>query len=74
MQSNYHNLPLINGVAQKAGGNFEATGSNYRLKNDQVHFQTDISAAYPKEAAVKGRVKLSSLIKSPTSKANDPML
>lgn len=53
MQSNYHNLPLINGVAQKAGGEFKATGSNYHLKNNQVCFQTDIAAAYPKEAAVK---------------------
>ncbi|WP_339924980.1 heparinase II/III family protein [uncultured Cyclobacterium sp.] len=53
MQSNYHNLPLINGVAQKAGENFKATGSSYRLKNNEVHFQTAISAAYPKEAAVK---------------------
>mgnify|MGYP003633605708 FL=1 len=53
MQSNYHNLPLINGVAQKAGGNFKATGSNYRLKNGQVFFQTNIAPAYPKEAAVK---------------------
>lgn len=57
MQSNYHNLPLINGVAQKAGGNFKAKGSRYRMKNDQVHFQTDIANAYPNEAAVKSWVR-----------------
>jgi hypothetical protein len=52
MQSNYHNLPLINGVAQKAGSDFEASGSNYALKNNWVHYTTDISLAYPAEAAV----------------------
>ena len=52
MQSNYHNLPLINGTAQSAGGNFEASGSTYVLKKDRVHYTTYISSAYPVEAAV----------------------
>ena len=51
MQSNYHNLPMINGVPQKDGRNF---------RSRQVSFDTarrtlslDIAGAYPKEAAVK---------------------
>ncbi|GAB3014276.1 heparinase II/III-family protein [Niabella terrae] len=51
MQSNYHNLPLINGVAQSNGA---------RYKADKVHFDAgrqlfsmDIAGAYKPEAAVK---------------------
>jgi hypothetical protein len=51
MQSNYHNLPMINGVA-------EAPGANYRSRNvqfDQVKsiLSLDLSGAYPAGAAVE---------------------
>ena len=49
MQSQYHNLPLINGTDQKDGKMFAAKVISH--KNGQLTL--DIAAAYPKEAAVK---------------------
>ena len=49
MQSNYHNLPMINGIPQKNGKNYKATG----VKASKNSFCADIAAAYPKEAKVK---------------------
>ncbi|MGB3152428.1 MAG: heparinase II/III-family protein [Maribacter sp.] len=51
MQSNYHNLPMINGVSQEFG-------SKYRSKNVSVNeskssFSLDLAGAYPEEAQVK---------------------
>ena len=48
MQSQYHNLPQINGTDQKDGKTFAAKVVNH--KNGQLTL--DITAAYPKEAAV----------------------
>ena len=48
MQSNYHNLPTINGVPQK-------NGKQYKAQNIQVgknRFSLDISKAYPEAAKV----------------------
>lgn len=50
MQSNYHNLPLINGYAQKPGTNFRAKNSNF--DSSKMRFSTDISSAYPDSANV----------------------
>lgn len=49
MQSDYHNLPQINGVSQKDGKQYHATV----LKNSRHSISLDISKAYPKEVAVK---------------------
>ena len=49
MQSQYHNLPQINGVDQKDGKSFAAKVVSH--KNGQLTL--DIAAAYPNEAAVK---------------------
>jgi hypothetical protein len=53
MQSNYHNVPLINGVPQQDGRSFTSRNSSFAATKDQVRFSTDIGAAYPKEAQVK---------------------
>ncbi len=50
MQSNYHNLPMINGVPQRFGQEYKAT--NVVCKEKQHFFSADISTAYPEEAAV----------------------
>lgn len=50
MQSNYHNLPIINGVPQRFGQEYKAT--NVVCKEKQRFFSADISTAYPEEAAV----------------------
>ncbi|HEV7346905.1 heparinase II/III domain-containing protein [Telluribacter sp.] len=53
MQSNYHNLPVINGQGQKDGIKFRAHNSKYMTSKDRVSFITDISKAYTEEAKVK---------------------
>lgn len=49
MQSNYHNLPMINGVPQKYGKAYKAT----EVKAGKNMFSANIALAYPTEAKVK---------------------
>lgn len=49
MQSNYHNLPMINGVSQKNGRKYKAS----EVKASKNGFSANIATAYPKEAKVK---------------------
>ncbi len=53
MQSDFHNLPKINGVSQKAGREFRAGNIRYDAKDQKVEFEMDLHSAYPEEAAVK---------------------
>ncbi len=50
MQSDYHNLPHINGYQQKFGKAFKGTSVNANKKNKS--FSLDIAGAYPKEAGI----------------------
>ncbi len=50
MQSNYHNLPMINGEPQSFGAKFKATDAAFNPKKST--FSLNISTAYPKEAGV----------------------
>jgi len=49
MQSNYHNLPMINGEAQPAGAQFKSRNATARPN----HFSLDIAGAYPEKAQVE---------------------
>lgn len=53
MQSNYHNLPMINGVPQKYGRKFKANDA----KASKNSFSVEIASAYPDEAAVESWVR-----------------
>ena len=53
MQSGYHNLPAINGVDQKNGGQYAARNISFKSSAKTVDFSVDIAGAYPAEAAVK---------------------
>lgn len=55
MQSNYHNLPMINGVPQRFGQEYKAT--NVVCKEKQRFFSADISTAYPEKAAVNSWIR-----------------
>ena len=55
MQSNYHNLPMINGVPQKDGAQYKAQHTVCNASKQT--FSTDISAAYPANANVKSWVR-----------------
>lgn len=50
MQSEYHNVPVINGVSQAFGAEFKASQTGFSPK--KMQFSTNIATAYPKEAAV----------------------
>ncbi len=51
-QSEYHNLPIINGVGQKAGRQFEATDVKYEKAGNNVRLKMDIAKTYPENAKV----------------------
>jgi hypothetical protein len=53
MQSQYHNLPTINGVMQHYGRAFCAKNVVYKNANAELNFQLDFASAYPPEAFVK---------------------
>lgn len=55
MQSNYHNLPMINGVPQSFGSSYKATNVSFDPK--RMTFAADISTAYPAEACVNSWVR-----------------
>lgn len=61
MQSQYHNLPKINGVDQKEGRQFVATNSTFSADAKKAVFSTEISKAYPESAEVKKWVRFYSL-------------
>ena len=51
-QSNYHNLPLVNGVAQLAGKAFTANRVKHVSSENESSLSMDIAKAYPKEAGI----------------------
>lgn len=52
MQSQYHNLPTINGVMQEKGREFKANHAKAQLSDEAATFSLDIGSAYPKSAGV----------------------
>ena len=50
MQSDFHNLPVINGVSQKNGKDFKAKGAVVKNDKHQLSFSLDISTAYPESS------------------------
>lgn len=55
MQSDYHNLPMINGIPQKFGQQYKA--ANTTCSEKKHTFSTDIAGAYPAEAKVKSWIR-----------------
>jgi hypothetical protein len=53
MQSGYHNLPTINGIPQKEGGQYRAANVRYEADDAKAEFGLDLHNAYPEEAAVR---------------------
>lgn len=50
MQSNYHNLPMINGTAQAFGSEYKATQVSFNP--NRMTFTANIGTAYPEQANV----------------------
>ena len=55
MRSDYHNLPIINGVVQRNGYKYKAENVSFSEKRKE--FSADISKSYPKEAQVESWVR-----------------
>lgn len=53
MQSQYHNLPRINGVDQMQGRQYAAKNTSFSANKSRAEFSTDISAAYPDAAGAE---------------------
>ena len=51
-QSQYHNLPIINGAGQSAGKDYAAKQVKYLTSDTGVSLAMDISGAYPKDAGI----------------------
>ena len=51
MQSNYHNLPMINGVPQSPGPEFRS--KNVKFDSAKSIFSLDLAGAYPEQALVE---------------------
>ncbi|MCY1719367.1 heparinase II/III family protein [Prolixibacteraceae bacterium Z1-6] len=51
MQSNYHNLPVINGVSQEFGSKYRS--KNISVSETKSSFSVDLSGAYSEDAKVK---------------------
>jgi hypothetical protein len=51
-QSQYHNLPVINGFGQLAGNQFKANQVKHLSSENETSLLMDISKAYPKEAGI----------------------
>ena len=52
MQSQYHNLPTINGIQEKNGKEYQAENVDFSSDRDEVKFSVDIAKSYPVEAGV----------------------
>lgn len=51
-QSQYHNLPIINGLGQKAGREFEASSVRSTISEKEATLNLDIANAYDKNAGI----------------------
>lgn len=50
MQSNYHNLPMINGIPEAPGPQYRSR--NVKFDSAKSQFSLDLAGAYPQEASV----------------------
>ncbi len=53
MQSDYHNLPSINGLMQKDGAEYKAAGIHTAFENNMASIEMDIASAYPDKGYVR---------------------
>lgn len=63
MQSQYHNLPTVNGVQQNAGEDYRAADIIYQFDEKECSICMDIAPAYPKEALLDSYIRNAVLIK-----------
>ena len=52
MRSEYHNVPTVGGVEQRAGAEFRAAGVIYRASDEAAELSLDLGGAYPPDAGI----------------------
>ena len=57
MQSQYHNVPVINGNGQMQGRKYQAENTRFSANRQTVTFSSDIAKAYPANTQVKSWVR-----------------
>lgn len=57
MQSEYHNLPVINGYGQQDGGKYRSRNVRYADNGRTMSFSLDMAGAYPSEAGCRSWVR-----------------
>jgi hypothetical protein len=53
MQSAYHNVPVVDGVGQSNGREFEARAVKGTVSDERAELELDIAGAYPAEAGIE---------------------
>ncbi len=71
MQSQYHNVPTVNGVQQKEGGAYRAHQTTMKGSVDRAQFMTNLKRAYPEEAALFSWVRTVTLIRNDRVEVRD---
>ena len=59
MQANYHNIPMLNGVPEKEGRQYESKRAQFDPKT--MSFTVDFAGTYPAEACVESMLRKVSL-------------
>ncbi|WP_297829604.1 heparinase II/III family protein [uncultured Rikenella sp.] len=57
MQSEFHNLPVVNGFGQKDGGRYRSRNVKHTDNGRVMNFSLDMAGAYPAEAACRSWVR-----------------
>lgn len=52
MQSGFHNVPVVNGMEQRAGRNFQARVLDSHCTETEAYVELELAAAYPAEARI----------------------
>ncbi|MEK0313349.1 heparinase II/III family protein [Cohnella sp. 56] len=52
MQSGYHNVPVINGLEQRAGAAFRASGATAAIDERRAGVRMELTTAYPEQAGI----------------------
>ena len=71
MQSDYHNLPTINGRTQGAGRSYAAKDVRYRADDASAQLEADIAPSYPGEAGVVSWVRTVRLVRGSHAEISD---
>lgn len=68
MQSEYHNLPIVNGVGQMNGREYIASNVRYESSDLQAALTMDLTKAYPHHAGIRSWSRTCRLLRGPSRK------